>query len=284
MESLLTEILRPWRLEARKQDGDWYHDLSSGDTERWKSVSFLGSGTFGNVSLEQCIPGSSSPSTTVRAVKQISKRQAHLYQSSRRELEALVTFSDTSQPHFIQHGNLQQYIDQGIFPEPEAASVTAQVAQALQYMHQKRFVHRDLKPMNILVSKPGPEWHVKVADFGISKQTDGTAAATHNIGTPGYMAPELLGSADYTAAVDVWALGAVAYCMRTGFPPFRSILELCNYQRDLTQFPSRELGRSSGFCMNFVLRTMEDQPERRLTIEQVLVHDWLTIDMEQTQR
>jgi serine/threonine protein kinase len=196
---------------------------------------------------------------------------------------------------FIQHGNLKQYIDQKFSPEPEAASVTAQIAQALQYMHQKHFVHRDIKPSvrthkhlqflddsdltskNILVSQPGTQWRVKVADFGISKNTDGTAAGTHAIGTPGYMAPELFSTSHYTSAVDIWALGAVAFCMRTGVPPFPSYMKLYEYSKDQTNFPLRALGSSSGFCMNFVLGTMTDRPERRLTIEQVLAHDWLTI-------
>lgn len=124
---------------------------------------------------------------------------------------------------------------------------------------------------NILVSCPGPQWHVKVADFGISKNTDGTSLATL-IGIPGYIAPELLGDSlnSYTAAVDVWALGAVAFCMRTDFPPFPTLQHLMNYVRDhKTQFPVRPLGRSSGFCMNFVLSTMAESPERRLTIDQV---------------
>ncbi|KAI3320714.1 kinase-like domain-containing protein [Xylariaceae sp. AK1471] len=299
MDSILTELLRPWRLDARKKDGDWYHDLSS-STECWREVKHLGSGTFGDVSQELCISASSQ--NAVRAVKRISKRQAHFSQSSKRELEALITFSQPQYHQhfvrflgwfedsvdlyiameFIQHGNLQQYIDQGVFPEPEAASVTTQVGRALQYMHQKHFVHRDLKPMNILVSQLGPQWRIKVADFGIAKHTDGTAAATLGIGTPGYMAPELYGSSDYTSAVDVWALGAVAFCMRTGFPPFRTHMQLYDYHRDQTHFPVRALGSSSGFCMNFVLGTMNERPERRLTIEQVLAHDWLAIHTGET--
>lgn len=48
---------------------------------------------------------------------------------------------------FIQHGNLQQHVEKGVLSDPEAASVTAQVAQALEYMHEKHFIHRDIKPM-----------------------------------------------------------------------------------------------------------------------------------------
>ena len=199
---------------------------------------------------------------------------------------------------FFEYGDLQKYIIKP-FSEPEAASITVQVAQALQYMHQKNFVHRDIKPLvgsdadrsllsdtnvvqNILVSSLGPRWHVKVADFGIAKNIDGTALGTLQIGSLGYMAPELWGNSPdpYTAAVDVWALGAVAFCLRTGFPPFRTIQHLLDYARDhKTHFPLRPLGTSSGFCMNFVLGTMAEAPERRFTIEQILAHDWLSMQL-----
>ncbi|CAI7633042.1 unnamed protein product [Penicillium viridicatum] len=91
------------------------------------------------------------------------------------------------------------------------------------------------------------------------------------------MAPELYDDSEqYTAAVDVWALGAVAFCLRTGNPPFRTVKHLMDYSRDhRVGFPARPLGTSSSFCMNFVLGTMAELPERRFTIEHVLAHDWL---------
>lgn len=128
------------------------------------------------------------------------------------------------------------------------------------------------------MSSPGPEWHVKVADFGITKKTDGTVLGTHGIGSHGYMAPELFGdlSDRYTAAVDVWALGAVAFCLRTCSPPFPTIRDLLDYARDnRVGIPLRQLGRSSGFCVSFVLGTLAEIPERRFTIAHALAHDWL---------
>lgn len=127
---------------------------------------------------------------------------------------------------------------------------------------------------NILVSQPGPQWRVKVADFGIARVMDGTNFGTRNIGTYGYMAPELRDqSTRCTPAVDVFALGAVTFCMRTRRAP--SERQLIDYQRDQEQFTGRALGACSGPLMAFVMAMMADLPEQRLTIGQVLAHEWL---------
>ncbi|KAL3475998.1 kinase-like domain-containing protein [Aspergillus californicus] len=297
MESFRSHPLRYWKLETTYNGaGDRYHRRSTGDGETWRPTKPLGSGSFGDVWQERCTAGPSQ--NAVRAVKQLHKRHTKFLEMSQREIEALITFSaaeyrrhfvqflgwfdDTDHLYlameFIEYGDLQRFIT-APFPESEAVSIVTQIAQALRYMHQKSFVHRDVKPLNILVCSPRPNWHVKLADFGIAKKTDGTALGTHCIGSSGYMAPELYDtlSPQYTAAVDIWSLGAVAFCLRTCSPPFRTIKHLLDYTRDhRVQFPIRPLGTSSGFCMNFILGAMEDLPERRFTIEHVLAHEWLT--------
>lgn len=91
------------------------------------------------------------------------------------------------------------------------------------------------------------------------------------------MAPELFSGSPYTPAVDVWALGAVAYCLRTGSPPmFRSVKHLLEYIDDHRMFPITPLLYSSGFCVNFVTNAMAEVPERRLTIDGVLKHGWIS--------
>lgn len=193
---------------------------------------------------------------------------------------------------FIKYGDLQQYID-GIAPfsEPISAGIAKQVAQALKYMHSQGFIHRDIKPQNILVvSKEKPTWRVKVSDFGIARDVEaGDSFFTHYIGTRGYMAPELFssrsrsssagsGSGSYTAAVDVWGLEAVVYCLLTGAPPFDSLDELFMFSKGLVQFPTGELGASTGFCIDFVLGAMNPAPTRRLSIDRILVHEWRSLD------
>ncbi|KAL0473856.1 kinase-like protein, partial [Neurospora intermedia] len=266
----------------------------------WQAVERLGEGTCGEVWKEQyCSPVSGTSPNIFRAVKHIPKRKGSSAKASKREIKALTTFSNRSvieyQQHFIQilgwfedethwciamefveHGNLQQHINRECIPEPEAALITSQIAQALLYMHTKKLVHRDLKPLNILVVHSGPEWHVKVGDFGITRDLSETRTATHHIGTFSYMAPEVWDTSQrYTFDIDVWALGAIAFCMRTGSPPFPNPTTLGHYQNDPTSFPIQGLRSSSQPCRGFILDSMAAIPQERLTITEVLGHHWL---------
>ncbi|WP_460366661.1 serine/threonine-protein kinase, partial [Actinocorallia lasiicapitis] len=93
------------------------------------------------------------------------------------------------------------------------------VATALSAIHGAGIVHRDLKPQNVLLSPVGP----RVIDFGIARALDTLVAATRTgaiIGTPAYMAPEVIQGQDATEAADVWAWGCVVAYAGTGTAPF----------------------------------------------------------------
>jgi serine/threonine protein kinase len=92
-----------------------------------------------------------------------------------------------------------------------------QLALGLHHMHQQRVLHRDLKTANVFLSNAG---YLVLGDLGIARAlTSGDMAATV-IGTPLYMAPEVLEGKDYSFSSDVWALGCVLYELCTGKPPF----------------------------------------------------------------
>lgn len=100
------------------------------------------------------------------------------------------------------------------------------------------------------------------------------------------MAPEVLdGLSDaYTTAVDVWSLGAVAYCARTKQPPFGSQSKLFNYMRRDIKFPLQPLGDSTGLCVAFIMAAMAVTPTHRLTIQQALNHPWLLTEGDNADR
>ena len=103
------------------------------------------------------------------------------------------------------------------FSEAKAAQVIKQVLSAVNYMHKQRVVHRDLKPENILVDKESDT--LKIADFGTAAFLRQTQALTEVVGTPYYMAPEVL-RGKYDEKCDVWSCGVILYILLCGAPPF----------------------------------------------------------------
>jgi uncharacterized protein YjdB len=120
----------------------------------------------------------------------------------------------------IQGRSLEQVIkDAGRLPLPIVRSVLYQVGSALAYAHRFKVIHRDIKPANILIDEEG---NAVVTDFGIAKAAE-APSQTHTgfmVGTPAYMSPEQCSGGEVSGASDQYSLGAVAYEMITGVPPF----------------------------------------------------------------
>jgi serine/threonine-protein kinase len=108
----------------------------------------------------------------------------------------------------------------GALPADCVAVIGARVAEALDYVHYNSLLHRDVKPANVMLSREG---EVKLMDFGIAKGEDDPALTRAGmlVGSPSYMAPEVLGGEVAGPASDVWALGVTLYELLTGEKPFR---------------------------------------------------------------
>ena len=119
----------------------------------------------------------------------------------------------------MEGGELFEYIvdEASELTEKTATNIICRIARALHYMHAKGVLHRDLKPENLLLRTPGDPSHIKIIDFGFSKNCERTQSF---LGTHGYLAPEMMAHEAYTTAVDMWALGVCAYALLSGYLPF----------------------------------------------------------------
>ena len=119
-------------------------------------------------------------------------------------------------------GELFSYIqEEGPFSEPLCRYYFKQLIKGIYYLHSKGFAHRDLKPQNILLDE---NYNLKIIDFGFIcslQGKGGTGFNTSRVGTPGYMAPELLSNKSYQGhVVDLFSLGVILFVMYVGRPPF----------------------------------------------------------------
>ncbi len=205
----------------------------------------VGKGSFGKVLLVR-----KKDSGKVYAMKMLSKpnvvkrRQVHHTITERKVLSYtrhpfIVTlhyaFQSPSQLYFVLDycggGELFFHLGKaGRFKESVARFYAAELVLALGHLHRRGVVYRDLKPENILLDSEG---HVKLADFGLSKEgihsaSEGTKSFC---GTPEYLAPEILDRKGHGFACDWWSLGMLIYEMLTGLPPW--------YTRDRKKLYSR---------------------------------------------
>ncbi|UPK95333.1 hypothetical protein LCI18_006268 [Fusarium solani-melongenae] len=323
MDDSLPDLVRDWELDTKfVSDKQTIHTTYVSDPARgrwrraeeevWDQTSLLGRGSFGVVSLQKCTSGPHSGK--VRAVKEI---QVTLDQSLdkflSREISAIVKFShkrfrECFVPSFgwyrgqdsifitmeyLPLGDLQSYLSKPL-PDSEARTITEQTLQGIDFMHRSKIAHRDLKPKNILVQHKGPNWWVKISDFGCSKQSESTSLRTI-IGTEPYLAPELQNifapsdkedlededdldspeATGYSLAVDMWALGAVTFRVVTGQVPFPSPVgrKLSRYVAYGGPFPSNELLRSE--CREFIVSVMRRSPRERPSAAKALTDPWI---------
>ncbi len=108
------------------------------------------------------------------------------------------------------------------YTEGDARRIMREITAALQYMHERKVIHRDVKPENLILSEKALDSPVKIVDFGFATiETDSLKKGSRYLcGTPGYMAPEVIRDRAYSTKTDIWSLGVVLYILLSGLMPF----------------------------------------------------------------
>lgn len=163
-------------------------------------------------------------------------------------------------------------------PEQEAAKIMYQAGSALQYLHSRNIIYRDLKAEHILLTESGDDYDVVLSGSDVVIQSED--AITEFAGTPGYVAPEILRREPFHTAVDIWSLGVTLYIVLSGLPPFddndsdlRVIYGKCKSGE--YDFKHEYWNNVSSGAKTFIRQMMEMDPETRVTAEQVVNHDWV---------
>jgi hypothetical protein len=174
---------------------------------------------------------------------------------------------------------LQELARRGPLPPRAAASLVVQIAEALDFAHGKGVVHRDLKPSNVMVL-PGEV--AKVMDFGIAraKRFDGMTATAAFLGTPDYVAPEMIEGRGTEARSDMYALGVVLFELLTGRLPFTGEAPFAVLRKHCTDEPPAPSSVRAGVpdaLDALVLRLLAKSPAERPTAEDLVValREWL---------
>lgn len=240
-----------------------------------KRVGLLGVGGFSKVELFEHVK------YQTYALKSMDKgliKRMNIYEHVLNEKNTLVmtnhpfivklheTYSDDQYVHFLLEACLGgevygAYNKQGLYgSEDHSKFCLASVALALEHLHERKIIYRDLKPENVLLTSHG---FIKLTDFGLAKFVIGKTYTT--CGTPEYFAPEVISSTGQSLALDWWTFGVMVFELMTGKTPFESAYPMQVYAKvskgvNHVYFPNNILGTVEGL----VRTLLRSEPMERL--------------------
>lgn len=174
---------------------------------------------------------------------------------------------------------LHRIVSRGSFSENDARILLRTLLLTLRFLADLGCVHRDIKPENILVDNHNKKWPVKLTDFGFSEKIQPDQLLHDAIGTPLFVAPEILKGEGYDCACDMWSLGVVMYLVLCGYPPFPIYDDPQKLTRAIINgdysFPAREWTHVSADAKSVITEMLQVNPQKRLTPAEALARPWI---------
>lgn len=176
---------------------------------------------------------------------------------------------------YMENGALSSHIKPskfGAFPESLVAVYIQQVLQGLAYLHEQGVVHRDIKGANILTAKEGV---VKLADFGVAAKLTEQGGDMSVVGTPYWMAPEVVEMTGLSAASDIWSVGALAIELLTGQPPYFDLHPMSALYKIVQDERPPLPSDITPDMESFLLLCFQKDPSKRPGARTLLNHHWV---------
>ena len=177
----------------------------------------------------------------------------------------------------------------GRMKEEQARIIIMKILHAINYCHSFGVVHRDLKPENVVFESPNTEeeddeedehnnntYNIKIIDFGLSTLKNKTEKLHTILGTPYYMAPEVL-KGDYNEKCDIWSIGAITYFLLSGTEPFKGETSNKIFAKILFTEPDYspdKFRNVSPLAIDFIKKCFEKEPDNRFSAQEGLTHPW----------
>ncbi|PFH34944.1 calcium dependent protein kinase CDPK7 [Besnoitia besnoiti] len=179
----------------------------------------------------------------------------------------------------VRGGELFDLIQQNHrLPELHVNRIISQLLSTVYYLHKCGIVHRDLKPENILLTDRTPNATIKLTDFGLSTLCAPNEVLHQPCGTLAYVAPEVLTMEGYNHQVDVWSIGVIMYLLLRGrlpFPISKTIGHPSFFENTPVSFDGPVWREISSSAKDLVLRMLQPDPRRRITVAEALQHIWV---------